>query len=42
MREKLVFDNAMIKPRGKGLQVLVLGKYIDEYFSLFQQTNWQM
>ena len=33
MREKGVFGHALIKPRGMGWPVMVLGKYIDEYFS---------
>ncbi len=32
MREKGVFGQAMVKPRGRGWPVLVPGKYIDEYF----------
>jgi len=33
MREKGVFGQALIKPRGRGWPVIVPGKYIDEYFS---------
>ncbi len=33
MREKGVFGQALIKPRGRGWPVMVPGKYIDEYFS---------
>ncbi len=32
MREKGVFDQAFVKHRGGGWPVLVLGKYINEYF----------
>jgi len=32
MREKGVFGQALVKPRGRGWPVLVPGKYIDEYF----------
>ncbi len=31
--EEGVFGQALIKPRGKGWPVLVLGKYIDKYFT---------
>ncbi len=33
MREEGVFGEALIKPRGWGLPVMVPGRYIDEYFS---------
>ncbi|KAL7462772.1 hypothetical protein ACHAXS_004154 [Conticribra weissflogii] len=33
MKEKGVFGQALVKPRGKGWPVLVPGKYIDEYFA---------
>ncbi len=32
MREKGVFGQALVQPRGRGWPVLVPGKYIDEYF----------
>ncbi len=33
MKEKGVFGQALVKPRGKGWPVLVPGKYIDVYFA---------
>ncbi len=32
MREKGVFGQSLVKPRGRRWPVLVPGKYIDEYF----------
>ncbi len=39
MRDKGVFGDALMNPRGRGWSVLVLGKYIDEYFSNKQIGN---
>ena len=33
MREKGVFGQSLVKPRGRGWPVFVPGKYIDEYFA---------
>ncbi len=33
MREKGVFGQALIKPRGRGWPVMVPDKYVDKYFS---------
>jgi len=33
MREKGVFGQALVKPRGRGWPVLIPGKYIDEHFN---------
>ncbi len=32
MREKGVFDQSLVKPRGRGWLVFIPGKYFDEYF----------
>ncbi len=32
MKKKCVFGQSLVKHRGKGWLVLVLGKYIDDYF----------
>ncbi len=36
VKEKDVFGQALVKPRGKGWLVLIPGKYIDEYFATKQ------
>ncbi len=41
MKDKGVFGQDLVKPRGMGWSVLILGKYIDKYFAFKQVGHYE-